>query len=1022
MLFSRDTKPRTDEPKNRSLLGKLFNPNVGTEIGPFFEAGRMFVRMVAYILASYKLFPKDHPFFDDDKVRLSFADLFRISYRRLSFTREGIPQIVLFAAVFGCLLFSALFIVTLILSTLMGSAHAQEVFQAPNADSDWALKWIDYLFLGKDISIDGSMSTQATGCEIQKAMGSALSIYSSAVLVLAGFLLMYHLVFMIAEQAHTGKLMGKAHQIWAPIRLVFAIGMLVPITTTTTSGTCNGSISGYNTAQYVAAQVARWGSGLGSRVWEGFVKTLASEQVPSCDSTSTSDDQELPKNPSCITPPVVISDILESMILMESCSYLFNHYLDVGGYKESNIGTFYQRPAMYVNHIDELKFTPASGKFKAQEAYLGIRTDDNTSVQGGKFDDFLRRDASIICGGFEIPVYTSSDYDDVVNAQYAVLARMAIISRIFAEKWMPYFIPGKTSVPYGDVQDDMEKDFVKYKTAYQKAMNENVQSALTKADDAVKKKTSELLSNARYTSSGWLTAGAWFTTIAKLQAVRSIAVRGSLPTFVRPSIFRASKTGEAMFKWANMTSIPATVAASLKNLQNALAFNQSYPYTGLTSSDEANAYESQMIDLGNTSMEKKGKLNSILSKIDQILGEYTVWNSFSTLGIKFGVTANPIAEIAAFGQNCVESGLTIMGYGFLGGALFGLLPYIGAGLMVISSFITTVGTIMATIGFTLGYIVPLYPFYRFFFGSMIWVMTVFEAIVLAPLFALAHIEPHGEGLAGKRGQYGYNIAIQLLLRPTLMVFGLIAGYLIFKVALMFLNEAFVYATSGTGAYGGSMPVIAKIIYTIIYCALVVILANQAFSPIGLFPQTALKWLGLGGVTEERIADTGLVTTAAAAGASHISGKLAAAGQGVAQIGQSAVKGIKDYGDNKEKERTEEATKKRLKDEQKFRDEMRAVYGLRGGQDPNIPSQQEPPYETPPINGPKNPVTPEDDGTGGATFASPYSDDRAPYEYSSFKVNDTEIGPKRGGSTSASQKPAPPKKELPDGKNDGKDRG
>ena len=64
---------------------------------------------------------------------------------------------------------------------------------------------------------------------IQSALQHALSIYSGAVLVLAGMILLYHLLGMVAETAHTGKPMGRANQIYAPIRLVLAIGLLVPM-------------------------------------------------------------------------------------------------------------------------------------------------------------------------------------------------------------------------------------------------------------------------------------------------------------------------------------------------------------------------------------------------------------------------------------------------------------------------------------------------------------------------------------------------------------------------------------------------------------------------------------------------------------------------------------------------------------------------------------------------------------------------------------------------------------------------
>lgn len=183
----------------------------------------------------------------------------------------------------------------------------------------------------------------------------------------------------------------------------------------------------------------------------------------------------------------------------------------------------------------------------------------------------------------------------------------------------------------------------------------------------------------------------------------------------------------------------------------------------------------------------------------------------------------------------------------------------------LASLLMAIAGICLAIGFTLSFIVPLFPFYRFFFASLGWIMSVFEAVVLMPLLALAHVNPYGEGLAGSYNKYGYQVLLQVLLRPVLMIFGLIAGYLIFGIALHFLNDTFVVVTTNAGSMstggnflsmgnGRDIFIIGKIAYLIIYCVLVFILANQAFSLVGLFPQVALKWFGMGQIQEEKIGD------------------------------------------------------------------------------------------------------------------------------------------------------------------------
>ena len=60
---------------------------------------------------------------------------------------------------------------------------------------------------------------------LQAAFISVLAFYSDAILIIAAMILFYHLTAMVAETAHHGQVMGKrANQVWAPIRLVVAIG------------------------------------------------------------------------------------------------------------------------------------------------------------------------------------------------------------------------------------------------------------------------------------------------------------------------------------------------------------------------------------------------------------------------------------------------------------------------------------------------------------------------------------------------------------------------------------------------------------------------------------------------------------------------------------------------------------------------------------------------------------------------------------------------------------------------------
>lgn len=88
----------------------------------------------------------------------------------------------------------------------------------------------------------------------------ALGVYSNALLIVASVMLLYYLLVMVTETAHEGVAGGKrTNQVWAPLRLVIAIGLLVPLS------------SGLNSAQYIALQVMEWGSNMATQVWATFL-------------------------------------------------------------------------------------------------------------------------------------------------------------------------------------------------------------------------------------------------------------------------------------------------------------------------------------------------------------------------------------------------------------------------------------------------------------------------------------------------------------------------------------------------------------------------------------------------------------------------------------------------------------------------------------------------------------------------------------------------------------------------------
>jgi hypothetical protein len=138
---------------------------------------------------------------------------------------------------------------------LVDAAPAQaQIFDGPGGSGSG---WVQ-MFRGNGM---GPIADPGSSQNFAGALRIAVGVYSNALLIVASIILLYHLLIMTTETAHQGVVGGKrTNQIWAPIRLVIAIGLLVPLA------------SGLNSAQYITLQVIEWGSNMATRVWSTFLE------------------------------------------------------------------------------------------------------------------------------------------------------------------------------------------------------------------------------------------------------------------------------------------------------------------------------------------------------------------------------------------------------------------------------------------------------------------------------------------------------------------------------------------------------------------------------------------------------------------------------------------------------------------------------------------------------------------------------------------------------------------------------
>lgn len=912
-LLPRD-KPPSAEPKHRSsLLAFLFVPNVKGGISPIGETARVFVQMMAMLFVANKLFPKDHPGLrPNSPVRLRLSEVIGTAYRNLSYTKEKLPQVLFFYAAISCMVVAALAVLLAIFSLMIGRAHAQTAFFSPpaQATNDLGQAFINYLFQGQttttlDTNSGASpLNSGTTSTIIQCGLYTALGFYSDALLIIGAMVLFYHLAWMTVETAHHGQVMGKrGNQIWAPIRLVFAVGLLVPIGGTPPAGCSNGGGTGLNAGQILVIAIAQWGNGLASQVWQKFLDQLANDQA-----------QFVPP------PAPAVRKVVTDLMMMYACQWAYDWEIDgriadtdgntppnpSGGQPGNQLALIsYYNDAATTADIYEPNTTGDGYPPAPTQQPPYVYQDSAPAAVGNPttkyiFTNSLHSDLPL-CGYYILPgapqIYDpsmagpggggASPLQGLINSVYQAqsqaftdLMRNGVYHTAVQD--VQYFIQDNENGNYASpppVQDDIDP----LVQGYQIELDDTIQANLGAANMPTEQDLVKALGQ-----DGWVSAGAWFNRVARVQTDLMVAATDGLPVTYPPdpdilksiggASAAAAKSGQSVDDNTdtNANSEWTTVSNELGNLKayydgmsnNATTQNGGGVAPGMTLQQQMEFSADELGASPAVSCGVMAPLDCMFWIIDHIAGAFGVWHSVPSgggmenlLGVQF-TGADPFAEVAEYGNALVDLGYGCLGYGTIaaftgnavsagfsvpqgqsaspgevaGQAIGGLIGGAG-GIMII------IGGFFFALGFLMAYYVPLIPFIAFFFGVVTWIMSILECVIMVPLVALAHLNPEGDGLPGDMARGAYFLLFQVFLRPVLMVFGLLCGLLVFYIAVAFLNAMFAIAVAGTGGLSHGHFTIARIIFTIIYVMLVVIAANHAFDMVQRLPIASMRWLG-----------------------------------------------------------------------------------------------------------------------------------------------------------------------------------
>ena len=216
-------------------------------------------------------------------------------------------------------------------------------------------------------------------------------------------------------------------------------------------------------------------------------------------------------------------------------------------------------------------------------------------------------------------------------------------------------------------------------------------------------------------------------------------------------------------------------------------------------------------------------------------------------------SGNPIADLAALGHGLLNAALAaiaaLMGAA-TGSGLLESIPFIGKGLDVFESawqvsdaLVSTLLGLLIIAGAVLAYVLPALPFIRFLFGILGWILNVAIAVLAVTVFAAAHVtREDGNRLTTQATRQGWLFLPALVLRPALMLLGLILGYFVFLAGIGLFNEVWLPQMRDAGASGGLGPV-GFLAMLALYVIIAYGLMNASFKLIDLLPSAVLDWIG-----------------------------------------------------------------------------------------------------------------------------------------------------------------------------------
>lgn len=624
-------------------------------------------------------------------------------------------------------------------------------------------------------------------------LGTVFMFINMGLLTLGGIYLSYKGIGAITQTAHEGEFMGKSfNSIWVPIRITTGIFSLIPIA------------GGWSLLQVAMLWFGIMGAGLGNMAWQAAVgkdflpfKSVTLSPTPN----GSFDKQFVPE-----------------LLRMHVCIKAMNAQTG----QSDSYGWSDVQPAGAVPGYRVYGAATSTGGRYAQCGKISF-----SDIAKGANSNFVGKNSSL-WGATEssaLGIATEAQ-KKAVNA--AIMAEFNALDQQ-VDRMAETFVNGPNGVAASVNKPDTVTARAPFDPVELKNINTVYQAKLTNAIAGAMTSTNALSSAAQAMrqhakDDGFVTAGAWYMTMAQTSYAMNSMVQNSAPTILSGAVPSDPDSGYSVWiKADEMISYAEKDAAVNKHLPNSATSGPDAAWKLIM-----NEMDGSLFPL----ISGQGIVNSIITESS---GE-PVMIRIKNLADKFvSVSAGVITAVAA-----------VMGY--MNDSLIGKigkLSGIGTGVMAAASVWLDMIKFVAQLamGFFLmcSIYLPLIPFVVFMGQVLNWLITVVEGVAAAPFLGFAHLDTDGEGL-GHKTQYGYTFMLQSFMRPVMLVLGFMFACILLEAIGGYVMQ--IYPTVIANAQIDSVTGFFSILgYIAIFMIIMVGLVNSCMTVTYLLPDAIFAFIG-----------------------------------------------------------------------------------------------------------------------------------------------------------------------------------